>query len=42
MNVVLTSPASGTTTQATAEPSLRIANGSKIYGGVHAIEDLGR
>ena len=43
MNVVLTSSSDGAAAKGpgtTREPVLRIVNGSKIYGGVHAIEDV--
>jgi ABC-type sugar transport system ATPase subunit len=33
-------PAAGETETAVQEPVLRIVNGSKVYGGVHAIEDV--
>jgi ABC-type sugar transport system ATPase subunit len=39
MNDVMTA-SSRTGSSAAAEPVLRVANGRKIYGGVHAIEDV--
>ena len=38
MNEVLSAPVS--TTVAAEEPVLQVVHGSKIYGGVHAIEDI--
>src|ERR1700720_2134451 len=38
MNEVLSAPVS--TTVAVEEPVLKVVHGSKIYGGVHAIEDI--
>ncbi len=38
MNEVLSAPVS--TTVAAEKPVLNVVHGSKIYGGVHAIEDI--
>ncbi|HEY4044919.1 MAG TPA: sugar ABC transporter ATP-binding protein [Rhodopila sp.] len=40
MNEILTAPGAASTTAHGGEPLLRITNGCKIYGGVHAIEDV--
>jgi ABC-type sugar transport system ATPase subunit len=40
MNDVITASSGGVASPPAAEPLLQVANGSKIYGGVHAIEDV--
>jgi ABC-type sugar transport system ATPase subunit len=40
MNDVLTAPMPSASPASVPEPVLRIVHGSKIYGGVHAIEDI--
>ena len=40
MSEVLSAPAAHVTSAAPKEPVLRVVGGSKIYGGVHAIEGI--